>query len=128
MQKECRTCKCKKCGRPGHLTRDCKPNECQRCGRVGHEPHECRAGAYTKKLYKELQELQKCQKESHSLDAPSLDGTDPENYTVIVESLSTHKLSETDGDIVLLDSGSTHTIPHDPRYFEFSRHDSETLS
>ena len=110
MQKECRTGECKKCGRPGHLTRQCKINECQRCGRVGHESRECQAGAYTEKLYKELQELQKGQWESHSMDAPSLDGTDPENYTVIVESLSTQNLSETDGDMTLLDSGSTHTI------------------
>jgi hypothetical protein len=131
MQKECRTGECKKCGRPGHLTRYCKTNECQRCGRVGHESRECRAGAYTEKLYKELQELRKGQRESHSMDAPSLDGTDPENYTVIVESLSTHNthdLSEADGDMALLDSGSTHTILRDPRYFEFSRHDSETPS
>jgi hypothetical protein len=56
------------------------------------------------------------------MDAPFLDDTDPENYTVIVESLSFHNLSETDGDMALLDSGSTHTILRDPRYFEFSRH------
>jgi hypothetical protein len=62
------------------------------------------------------------------MDAPSLDGTDLENYTVIVKSLSTHNLSESDGDMVLLDSGSTHTILRDPRYFEFLRHDSETPS
>ncbi|KAG0587687.1 hypothetical protein KC19_2G183600 [Ceratodon purpureus] len=101
-------------------------NACQKCGRIGHKPHECRAGAYTEKLYKELQELQKGQRESHSLDVPSLDGTDPENYTVIVESLSTHISSEMDGDMALLDSGSTHTILRDPRYFDFSRQESET--
>ena len=114
MLKECRTCECKKCGRPGHLTRDCKTNEYQRCGKVGHKSHDCRAGAYTEILYKELQKFWKDQRDSHSLDAPSLDGTDPEDYTVIVESLSTHNISETDGEMVLLDSSSKHTIMRDP--------------
>ena len=123
MQKECRTSEFKKCGCSGHLTRDCKTNECQRCGRAGHESRKCWAGAYTEKLYKELQELWKGHMESHSLD-----GTDIGNYTAIVEALSTHNLSETDGDMVVLDSGSTHTILRDPRYFEFSRHDSKIPS
>ena len=122
------TVTCRRSVGHGYLTRDCKTNECQRCGSAGHESRECQAGAYTEKLYKELQELRKCQRESYSLDAPSLDGTDPENYIVIVESLSTHNLSETDGDMALLDSGSTHTILRDPQYFEFSRHDSDTPS
>lgn len=127
LQKDCRTGECKKCGRLGHLTRDCKSNMYQRCSKIEHKTFDCRAGAYTEKLYKELQELRKGQRESHSLDAPSLDRTDPENYTAIVESLSTHIQSETsDGDMALLNSGSTHTILHSTHYFEFSRHDSET--
>ena len=38
-------------------------------------------------MYKELQEFRKGQWESHSLDAPSLDNPDTENYMTIVEAL-----------------------------------------
>lgn len=79
------------------------------------------------KLYKDLNEFRKGQREAHSLGVPSLDCSDPENYTVIVESLSTYIQSETsDGDMALLNSGSTHTILRNAHYFEFSGHDSET--
>jgi len=62
-----------KCGRNGHMQKECWTgdwgirdctNKCQRCGRAGHESRECRAGAYTKKLYKEPHELRKSQRES----------------------------------------------------------------
>ena len=129
LQKDCRTGECKKCGHPGHLARDCKTNEYHRCGRTGHGSRDCWVGAYVEKMYKELQELRKGQRELHSLDAPSLDGTDTENYMTTIEALpivmSTYSPLEADRDIALLDSGSTHTILQDPRYFEFSRPDFE---
>ena len=40
------------------------------------------------KMYKELQQLRKGQRESHSLDAPSIDGTDLENYMTITDEYS----------------------------------------
>ena len=87
-------------------------------------------------MYKELQQLRKGQRESHSLDAPFLDGIDPENYMTITDEYSgaqpivmsvysTSSKSQADEDIILLDSGSIHTILKDPKYFEFLRHDSE---
>ena len=36
-----------------------------------------------------------------------------------------YSMLQADEDIVLLDSGSTHMILCDPKYFEFSRHDSK---
>ena len=88
------------------------------------------------KIYKELQQLRKGQRESHSLDAPSFDGTDLGNYMTITNEYfgaqpivtsvyNTSSKSQANEDIVLLDSGSTHTILRDPKYFDFSRHDSE---
>ena len=96
----------------------------------------CRAREYVVKMYKELQQFRKGQRESHSLDAPSLDGTDLENYMTITDEYSgaqpivtsiytTSSKSQADEEIVLLDNGSTHTILRDPKYFDFSRHDSE---
>ena len=49
---------------------------------------DCKAGEYVVKMYKELQQLRKDQRESHSLDAPSLDGTNLENYMMIVDEYS----------------------------------------
>src|SRR5450759_2972617 len=61
------------------------------------------------------------------MDAPSLDGTDVENYMTIVEALPiVMSTSSSQEDLAMLDSGTTHTILRDPRYFEFSRPDSET--
>ena len=84
-------------------------------------------------MYKELQQLRKGQRESHSVDAPFLDGTDLENYMTIADEYSraqpvvtsVYSMSLADEDIVLLDCGSTHTLFWDPKYFKFSRHDSE---
>ena len=86
LQRDCRATECSKCGCFGHVSRDCQTGECQKCSRPGHVSQECRADEYVVKMYKELQQLKKGQRESHSLDAPSLDGIDLENYmTIAVE-------------------------------------------
>ena len=107
--------------------------ECQKCGQPGHVSQDCRASEYMVKMYKKLQQLREGQKESHSLDAPSLDGTDLENYMMIADEYSgaqpvvtsVYSMSQVDEDIVLLDSGSIHTILWDPKYFKFLKHDFE---
>ena len=66
-------------------------------------------------MYKELKSLRDGKRETHTLDAPSLDshGLDPENYMV------TGGAPKNKSKIALLDSASTHTILQDPEFFEF---------
>jgi hypothetical protein len=115
-----------------------QPNirNCYKCGRKGHVARDCRADKHLVKVHKELQELKGKQHEVHTLDAPSLERTDLENYMVCIqpiESTSTEALagstsrstSKVHHDVALLDSATTHTILRDPKYFVFSGQESE---
>ena len=91
-----------------------EPNRgaCHKCGRQGHYARECRTPEYFVEMYRELQKLKEEKREVHTLDAPSFNDIDPENYMV---QLSQHS---TPSDTALLDSASTHSIFRDPQYFE----------
>jgi hypothetical protein len=98
---------------------------------------DCRADEHLVKVYKELQELKGKQRKVHTLDAPSLERTDLENYMVCIQpiesaspeasvgSASMLRTSEVHHDVTLLDSATTHTILRDPKYFDFSGQESE---
>jgi hypothetical protein len=112
-------------------------HSCYKCGRKGHVARDCQADEHLVKVYKELQELKGKQCEVHTLDAPSLERTDLENYMVCIQSIesaspeasagsaSTLRKAEVHRDVALLDSATTHTILRDPKYFDFSRQESE---
>jgi hypothetical protein len=105
---------------------------CFKCGRKGHVARDCRADDHLVKMYKELQELKGKQREVHTLDAPSLEKIDLENYMVYIQPIesaspeaaagpaSTLRTSEVHRDVALLDSATMHTILRDPKYFDFS--------
>jgi hypothetical protein len=98
---------------------------------------DCRADDHLVKMYKELQELKGKQREVHTLDAPSLEKIDLENYMVYIQPIesaspeaaagpaSTLRTSEVHRDVALLDSATMHTILRDPKYFDFSGQTSE---
>ena len=87
---------------------------CFKCGRHGHYARECRAPQYVWDMYQELKNLKEEKREAHTLDAPSFNELDPENY--MVQRSREESFSET----ALLDSASTHTILRDPMFFESS--------
>ena len=89
------TCTCFKCRKPRHITLDCGTYE------------------YFCNMYQKLKKLEVAQKETHTLDAPSLDTVDPENFMV-------SKSSRACENIALLDSATTHAILRDPGHFLFS--------
>jgi hypothetical protein len=68
-------------------------------------------------MYQELQRLKSRQRETHTLDAPSLDNVDPEIFMVSMDK------SRANPDVALLDSATTHRILRDPKYFIFSSHE-----
>jgi peptide/histidine transporter 3/4 len=63
-------------------------------------------------MYKELKELKEGKREVHTLDAPSFNDLDVENY-MVVRSRDESISDET----ALLDSASIHTILRDPSFF-----------
>ena len=87
FQRDCRTGECKKCGKASHLSQDCTSNsksaKCQKCGKIGHVSKDFCANDHMVTIYAELKKLHKSHRESHSLNAPALDGTDHENYMTI---------------------------------------------
>ena len=68
-------------------------------------------------MYQELQRLKSRQRETHTLDAPSLDNVDPENFMVSMDK------SRANPDVAMLESVTTHTILQDPKYFTFCSHE-----
>ena len=86
-----------------------------KCGRKGHYAKECHDSSYVLAIYNELQSLRKGEKETPTLDAPSLtlNELDPEIY-IVQSSAPTNKAK-----IALLDNASTHTVLQDRTHFEF---------
>jgi hypothetical protein len=78
-----------------------------------HFARDCYTLRYFTKIYQELQQLKKEKQEAHTLDAPSLDETDLEDYMVNTIQPIDHP------DVALLDSATTHTILRDQKYFDF---------
>ena len=85
---------------------------CHKCGRHGHYARECRAPEYFVEMYRELQKLKEEKREVHTLDAPSFNDVDPENYMIQIDRQNPKS------NIILLDSASTHTILRESRFFE----------
>ena len=92
---------------------------CFKCGKSRHIAKDCRTFEYFCNMYPKLKKLEAAQKETHTLDASSLDSVDPENFIVGQSS----KASES---VALLDSATTHTILRDPGYFLFSSSTADT--
>ena len=97
---------------------------CHNCDRTGYLAKDCTTNEYFVKMYKELQQLKSQQREARTLDAPSLEGTNLENYMASLpgfdmcsgiiesdivkrESLLTYSNHH---DVALLESATTHMI------------------
>ena len=97
--------------------------------------NDCQTNEYFVNMYKELQQLKSKQRETHTLDAPTLD--DAEYYMVshidldlgmssgiaIMNIVPRESLlgASTHPEVALLDSATTHTILKDPFFIIFSK-------
>jgi hypothetical protein len=88
---------------------------CHKCGRPGHFAKDCRPPPYLVNMYKELQQLRLQPRQNYNFQTPN-----PSSSTHDLESFMTIYGSHTSQpDVALLDSGSTHTILTNPKFFHF---------
>ena len=98
---------------------------CHKCRRKEHFAKECRASPYVVNMYRENQQLRNQTRQSYNFENPNPNmdispyTDDVENYMTLFE---THSSNPNEA---LLDSGSTHTIFTNPKFFNFKNNEED---